>query len=103
MDVPVAGLLSMVRVTRDIQHRRLAEAMLANQRTEQPVHTWELPQAGTGTKAEQTAQDIMSTDLFTVLPNTTVQMVASVMDWRYVRHVPVEDEDGSILRIGLAP
>jgi len=80
--------------TRDTQHRRLTEAMLANQKTEQPVHTWELPQAGTGTKAEQTVQDIMSTDLYTVLPNTTLQMVASVMDWRYVRHVPVEDEEG---------
>lgn len=35
----------------------------------------------------------MSTDLVTVQPNTTVQLVASIMDWRRIRHVLVEDEE----------
>jgi CBS domain-containing protein len=29
-----------------------------------------------------------------VQPNATVQMVASIMDWRYISHVLVEDEAG---------
>ena len=80
--------------TRESQHSRLTEAMLANQRTEQPVHTWKLAQNGAGGKHEQTVQEIMSTDLVTVQPNATVQMVASIMDWRYISHVLVEDEAG---------
>jgi CBS domain-containing protein len=80
--------------TREALHRRITEAMLQNQRTEAPVHTWDLPQTGTGTKAEHTVQDIMSTDLFTVHPSATVQLVASIMDWRHIRHVLVEDESG---------
>ena len=36
----------------------------------------------------------MSTDLVTVQPNSTVQLVASIMDWRHIRHVLVEDEEG---------
>ena len=80
--------------TREAQHRRITEAMLANQQTEQPVHTWGLPRTDEGVQSGQTVQDIMSTDLYTVQPNATVQLVASVMDWRHIRNVPVEDETG---------
>ena len=79
---------------RDAQHRYLAEAMLSNQKTGKPVHTWQLPGGETGTWSRQNVQDIMSTDLLTVQPNTTVQLVANIMDWRYIRHVLVEDEEG---------
>ena len=39
----------------------------------------------------------MSTDLFTVRPDDLVDLAASVMDWRHVRHVPVEDEEGRLV------
>jgi len=39
----------------------------------------------------------MSTDLFTVQPDDLIDLVASVMDWRHVRHVPVEDEAGHLV------
>ena len=41
----------------------------------------------------------MSTDLFTVRPDDLVEMVARVMEWRDVRHVPVEDEEGRLVGI----
>jgi len=41
----------------------------------------------------------MSTDLFTVQPDDLIDLAASVMDWRHIRHVPVEDETG--LLVGL--
>jgi CBS domain-containing protein len=80
--------------TRESQHRCITEAMLSNQKTGKPVHTWELPIGATGARTKQTVQDIMSTDLVTVQPNTTVQLVANIMDWRHIRHVLVEDEEG---------
>lgn len=80
--------------TRETQHHGLTEAMLANQKTGQPVHTWDLLRTCSGVKSVQSVQDIMSTDLLTVQPNATVQLVASIMDWRYIRHVLVEDEEG---------
>ena len=79
---------------REAQHRCLAEAMLLNQKTGKPVHTWELPGEETTIWSSQNVQDIMSTDLLTVQPNTSVQLVANIMDWRYIRHVLVEDEEG---------
>ncbi len=35
----------------------------------------------------------MTTDLFTVNEDEIVDMVAAVMEWQHVRHVPVEDND----------
>jgi CBS domain-containing protein len=39
----------------------------------------------------------MSTDLFTVRPDDLVDLAASVMHWRHVRHVPVEDDEGRLV------
>jgi CBS domain-containing protein len=39
----------------------------------------------------------MSTDLFTVRPDDLIDLAASMMDWRHVRHVPVEDEAGRLV------
>ncbi len=39
----------------------------------------------------------MATDLFTVRPDDIVDFAASLMDWRHVRHVPVEDDNGKLV------
>ena len=39
----------------------------------------------------------MATDLFTVRPDDIVDFAASLMEWRYIRHVPVEDDSGRLL------
>ena len=39
----------------------------------------------------------MATDLFTVRPDDIVDFAASLMDWRHVRHVPVEDDEGRLV------
>jgi CBS domain-containing protein len=45
----------------------------------------------------RTVGQFMSTDLFTVRPDDLVDLAASVMDWRHIRHVPVEDERGRLV------
>ncbi|MCA9615013.1 MAG: CBS domain-containing protein, partial [Myxococcales bacterium] len=39
----------------------------------------------------------MSTDLVTLRPADRVDLAASMMAWRHVRHVPVEDDAGELL------
>ena len=39
----------------------------------------------------------MSTDLFTVSPDDPVTFAATLMDWRHIRNVPVEDESGRLV------
>jgi CBS domain-containing protein len=39
----------------------------------------------------------MATDLFTVRPDDIVDFAATLMDWRHVRHVPVENDKGELV------
>ncbi|MDT4966118.1 MAG: hypothetical protein QOJ64_855 [Acidobacteriota bacterium] len=88
--------------TRDIQLRTLTAFMLARQRFDQPVHNWPLArmdEMDEWRRSYQTVGQFMSTDLFTVRPDDLVDLAANVMDWRHVRHVPVENDDGRLVGI----
>ena len=95
------SLTAMPETTsKDVQSRRLTAAMLACQQKREPVHDWSLPQAIESDDWEQgyrTVGQFMSTDLFTVRPDDLIDLAASVMDWRHVRHVPVEDSEGRLV------
>ena len=39
----------------------------------------------------------MTTELFTVRPDDLLDLAASIMDWKRVRHVPVESDDGRLI------
>ena len=39
----------------------------------------------------------MTEELFTVRPDDLLDLAASIMDWKHVRHVPVEDDEGQII------
>lgn len=85
---------------RERRQRALVAEMLAQQRDNTPVHRWPLAQlspAQNWSQHYQTVGQFMTTDLFTVRPDDLVDLVACVMDWRHVRHVPVEDENGHLL------
>ena len=89
--------------TREGRMRTLTAAMRERQQTGEPVHRWPLVEAaeqlGQRDWAEgyRTVGQFMSTDLFTVRPDDLVDLAASVMDWRHIRHVPVEDEAGRLV------
>lgn len=85
---------------KDSSQRRLATAMLANQKQGQPVHRWPIAEgidSETWEYGYRTIGQFMSTDLFTVSPDDLIDFAASVMDWRHIRHVPVEDRDGRLV------
>ena len=87
---------------RDLRYREIAARMLQNQKLGQPVHEWDVIETRADvdwTSSYQTVGQFMSTDLFTVRADDLVDLAASVMDWRHVRHVPVEDESGRLVGI----
>jgi CBS domain-containing protein len=45
----------------------------------------------------KTVEQFMITDLFTVRPEDVLDLAAILMDWRHVRHVPVEDDSGQLI------
>jgi CBS domain-containing protein len=88
------------RGTRESRQRALTESMLEHQRSGEPVARWPLAQmdgAQDWSRGDQTVAELMSTDLFTVRPDDLVDLAASVMNWRHIRHVPVEDDDGHLV------
>ncbi|MDT8408503.1 MAG: CBS domain-containing protein [Wenzhouxiangellaceae bacterium] len=80
--------------------RALTASMVEQQHSGKPVAEWELAEfRGTQDWREsyRTVGQFMATDLFTVRPDDIVDFAASLMEWRYVRHVPVEDDAGHLL------
>ena len=64
------------------------------------MHEWKLAEAGElddWSQSYQTVGQFMATDLFTLRPDDLVDLAASLMDWRHIRHVPVEDEKGHLV------
>jgi len=87
-------------VSKNAGQRRLTAAMLTNQKQGQPIHRWPVIENADSEEWEngyRTVGQFMSTDLFTVKPDDLIDLAASVMDWRHIRHVPVEDEEGRLV------
>ena len=98
------ALDSLARMPRgrrgDGRWRALTEAMLQNQLRGEPVDSWEPAAGPSGDSAwrpDRRVADVMTTDLFTVRPDDLVELTAELMDWKHVRHVPVEDDQGRLV------
>jgi CBS domain-containing protein len=74
----------------------LVAATINRQLTGRPVSEWErarLDEAETSTQNYLRVDQYMTTDLFTVQADDPIEMVANLMSWERIRHVPVEDKD----------
>lgn len=74
----------------------LTAAAVKRQATGEPVHTWDLARAEERTTWRDNylrVEQYMTTDLITVTEDELIDLVASVMDWQHLRHVPVEDNE----------
>ena len=84
----------------DQRMRALVDCAIAKQRTGEPVHKWDLATLNEGDGWRHSYMEVgqfMTTDVFTVRPEDVVDLAASLMDWRHVRHVPVEDDNGCLV------
>ncbi len=85
--------------TMDERLRSITKAAITLQSKETPVHDWPLADLCDTQDWRDTYKTIgrfMTTDLFTVRPDDLIDFAASLMDWKYVRHVPVEDDSGRL-------
>jgi CBS domain-containing protein len=80
----------------------LVAATLNRQMKGEPVHRWKLArldEAEDWKNINHCVEQYMTTELFTVHEDELIDLVANVMDWRHIRHVPVEDSDGKLVGI----
>jgi hypothetical protein len=81
------------RAKTNVRMRSLTAAMKANQESGEPQHKWplaEIPAKSEWIDNYKTVEQFMAIDLFTVRPEDVLDLAASLMHWRHVRHVPVE-------------
>ncbi|RDV40050.1 CBS domain-containing protein [Bradymonadaceae bacterium TMQ3] len=74
----------------------LTAATVRRQEANEPVHTWPLASVKERTTWRDNylkVSQYMTTDLITVNDGELIDLVASVMDWQHLRHVPVEDNE----------
>ena len=74
----------------------LTAAMVERQKGEDPVSEWapaRLIESSGWKKNFLRVEQYMTTDLFTVTEDESLDLVASLMEWKRIRHIPVEDAD----------
>lgn len=72
----------------------LTAGIASRQKTGAPVHEWsigDLTESGDWRPNYLRVGQYMTTNLFTVDEEESLELVASIMDWQQIRHVPVED------------
>jgi CBS domain-containing protein len=80
----------------------ITAATVENQQTGRPVATWPvatLEHAGGWVRHLDKVEQFMTTDLFTVGPDEAIELVANLMTWKKIRHVPVEDAEHRLLGV----
>lgn len=90
------------RAKPNVKMRTLTAVMKVNQRVGEPVHTWklaEIPVSSEWIDNYKTVEQFMAVDLYTVRPEDILDLAASLMHWKHVRHVPVEDDTGQLIGI----
>ncbi len=77
----------------------LTSCMLKNQKNGIPVHQWELASLDGITgwfPNTMLVEEFMTTDLFTAQQNDIPELVTDIMNWKHVKHIPIEDDRGQL-------
>lgn len=84
----------------DEKVRAVVAEMHDQQAEDRPIHDWPLakPEKRTDWRAGfLLVGQFMTTKLLTVRPDDSMDLAASIMDWKRVRHVPVENDEGELV------
>jgi|CXWL01.1.fsa_nt_gi CBS domain-containing protein len=90
------------RAKPNVRMRSLTAAMKKHQESGEPLDEWplaEIPAKSEWIDNYKTVEQFMAVDLFTVRAEDILDLAASLMHWRHVRHVPVEDDSGRLIGI----
>lgn len=86
--------------TSNERQNALVAATVQRQASLRPVSEWEsarLDEASTLSTNYMRVDQHMTTDLFTVHADDAIDLVANLMGWERIRHVPVEDRDHKLI------
>jgi CBS domain-containing protein len=76
--------------------------MIQREKAGSPVHTWKLAktrEVGGWSRNFQKVDQFMTTDLITVHTDELINLCASLMRWKKISQVPVEDDDQRLVGV----
>lgn len=98
------AIKSITEMSKDLHPDEKVRAIVAEMHDQQaidtPIHEWPLAQAEHRTDWRAgylLVGQFMVTKLLTVRPDDSMDLAASIMDWKRVRHVPVENDEGELV------
>jgi len=77
----------------------ITSCMIDNQKSGLPIHKWDLASLEDITNwhpYSMLVEEFMTTDLFTAHQDDIPELVADIIDWRRIKHVPIEDDQGRL-------
>ncbi len=75
----------------------LASSMIHYQQKKKPIHEWKLADSKSVNKWHPTSmrvEEFMTTDVFTAQENDIPELVADIIHWKKLKHIPIEDNKG---------
>jgi len=78
----------------------IVAATVNRQKTNEPVAEWELAkleEIGAGRHNYFKISQYMQTDVISVQPDESAYLVANLMEWERLRHIPVESSDNKLV------
>jgi len=109
VDKNVTGSKWMVRssrklresVSKDVSCLLLTYHLYKNQQTNKPVHQWDLADANSSSLSKKFDKlyKVMTTELFVVNEDDLVELVAKIMEWKNIHHLPVVNKFNKIIGI----
>ena len=84
---------------RDAALTAITAALADRQWSGTPAYQWRPAtiEEGAMNRRHLRIEETMTTDLVTIHPDEPLELVASLMEWKRIRHVPVEDEQGRVV------
>ena len=82
------------KMTKDIANATLTAHMYKNQKIGKPVHEWKIAKDNHVLNLDvglTKLEKFMTTEVFVVNENDLVELVAKIMEWKNIHHIPVVD------------
>ena len=78
----------------------LTSSIIDNQEENKPVHEWKMPELSDLKEYQPSVlkvDEFLQTDLLTAHRDDSIELVASLMDWRDISYIPIEDKKGKLV------
>lgn len=84
-----------------IAQQELVRQMLQHQKENIPVHQWDNvnPQSHPVALPNTAVETIMSTDIFSIHENDSLELAENILSWNNIHHLPVEDHQGNLVGV----